>query len=117
MTRSELMPAALRDGALAAGFLILLNAALMAVWTPLAWGLRGSAYEPGRPTAEDETSMMIGAVLLGVALLSNLGTPLVAALTRRWGAALGSLLAWVCVPLSYVLSLVLLAVGVRLFFA
>jgi hypothetical protein len=51
----------------------LTNAVICAALTPIAWGLRGSAYTPGRPTPEDVRLGYAYDGLLVAALVLNLG--------------------------------------------
>lgn len=85
------------------------DVALVAVWTALAWGLRGSSYEAGRPTAEDELSVVIGWGLVAVAVVIHVVIPLRGALARRWEVPLGVLLGAAATPLAVAAILALLA--------
>jgi hypothetical protein len=90
-----------------------LNAAGCAVWVLLGWGLRGSSYESGRPTAEDVWSLRLLHVAFAAALGLNLGAPALFAIRRKWRVVLGFVAAWVTLPVAYVMGLVLVAILVR----
>ncbi len=83
------------------------NAIMGAVWIPLGWGLRGSSYTPGRPTPEDLIATHVLDALLVVALVVNLGVPVVCVALHRWKIALGGVAAWVTLPFAFVLALIL----------
>ena len=90
------------------------NAVLVAAWISLGWGLRGSAYEPGRPTAEDIWSVRILYGLAAIAFGVNVLAPVGFAIRRKWRIALAIVAAWLTVPLVYVFGLGFMVVVMRM---
>jgi hypothetical protein len=87
-----------------------LNAFVCAACVALGWGLRGSSYEPGRPTPEDVTHLRVLHVMLALALGLNLGTPALFAIRGQWKIVLGFVAAWITIPMAYIVGLLILAV-------
>lgn len=85
------------------------NVTMCVLWTPLAWGLRGSSYEDGRPNPEDELVMAIGWALLAIAVVVNVVVPVAGAVGRRWAIPLGVVVAWAATPVAYALAIAGLA--------
>ena len=88
------------------------NAVILWVWAVLGWGLRGSTYEPGRPSSEDIWSIRFIYALLALALGMNLGIPLYYAVRRRWKIVAGFIAAWFVVPIASIIGIPLVGVVV-----
>ena len=91
-----------------------MNAMICAAITPIAWGLRGSTYAPGRPTPEDVRLRFAYDALVVAALAINVGVPVVCAALRKWKTALGSVVAWGTVPFAWGVGLVIDFVVMRI---
>ena len=91
-----------------------MNALIFAAITPIGWGLRGSTYEPGRPTPEDVRLGYAYDALFVAALVINLGVPIVCAGLRKWKTALGSVVAWGTVPFAWVVGVLIDFVVMRI---
>ena len=84
------------------------DVSLCAGWTVLAWGLRGSSYEEGRPTAEDELSVAAGWAMLAMVVLMHVAAPIGGVVARRWAVPVGVMLGTCAAPLALaVISLAL----------
>ncbi len=93
-----------------------IDAIVLGMWTVLSWGLRGMAYEEGRPTPEDELSQLLIAVGFVVALAAHVGAAAYGVMQGKrepWAASLG---AAVMVPVTLPVGVILVGAAARLYF-
>lgn len=90
-------------GAAALAFAIVhvVNVVLLGAVVVAGWGLRGSAYELGRPTHEDRVLELAYIVAMALGLAANVVVPLVAFALRRRALAAGVLAAWLTLPIAF----------------